>query len=144
MTCDFRIASQSAELGQPEIKLGVFPTWGGTQRLPRIVGIAKAKELILTGSRITAQTAQQIQLVHMVVPKETLREETTALAHLLGSGPSIALKLAKHAMNFGTQVPLDIGLTLEAQAFGLVVSTRDAAEGISAFLQKREPKFHGR
>ncbi len=144
IACDFRVASENAEMGQTESNLGLIPGWGGTQRLVRIIGLPKAKELIMLGNRITADEAARIGLVTKVVPKAKLQEETVALARKLADGPPIALRLAKETINFGTQVPLDIGLKLEAQAFGIALSTKDVMEGISAFMSKRKPEFKGK
>mgnify|MGYP001028472237 CR=1 FL=1 len=144
LACDFRLASDSAQLGQTETKLGLIPGWGGTQRLVRVIGLAKAKELIMLGERISAEEAERIGLVNKVVPKEKLNEETIALAKKLVEGPPVALKVAKEMLNFGTQVPLDIGLKLEAEAFGIVLSTKDVMEGVSAFMSKRKPEFKGK
>lgn len=143
LACDFRLASENVELGLPETKLGLIPGWGGTQRLVRIIGLAKAKELIMLGERISAHEAANIGLINKIVPKEKLHEETTALAKKLAEGPPVALRLAKEMLNFGTQVPLEIGLKLEANAFGLALSTKDVSEGISAFISKRKPEFKG-
>jgi len=144
LACDFRIASEHAELGQTEMKLGLIPGWGGTQRLSRIVGLAKAKELIMLGERISAEEAASIGLVNKVVPKEKLQEETVSFAKKFVEGPPVALRLAKEMLNFGTQVPLDVGLKLEAEAFGIVLSTKDVMEGVSAFMSKRKPEFKGK
>ncbi len=144
IACDFRVASENAEMGQTESNLGLIPGWGGTQRLVRIIGLPKAKELIMLGNRITAEEAARIGLVTKVVPKAKLQEETVALARKLADGPPIALRLAKETINFGTQVPLDIGLKLEAQAFGIALSTKDVMEGVSAFMSKRKPEFKGK
>jgi enoyl-CoA hydratase/3-hydroxyacyl-CoA dehydrogenase len=144
IACDFRVASENAEMGQTESNLGLIPGWGGTQRLVRMVGLPKAKELIMLGNRITAEEAARIGLVTKVVPKVKLQEETVALARKLADGPPIALRLAKETINFGTQVPLDIGLKLEAEAFGIALSTKDVMEGVSAFMSKRKPEFKGK
>lgn len=144
LACDFRLASESAELGQPEMKLGLIPGWGGTQRLVRLVGLAKAKEMIMLGERISAEEAARIGLVNKVIPKENLHQETVALAKKFVEGPPVALRLAKEMLNFGTQVPLDVGLKMEAEAFGLVLSTKDVMEGVSAFMSKRKPEFKGK
>ena len=144
IACDFRVASENAEMGQTESNLGLIPGWGGTQRLVRMVGLPKAKELIMLGNRITAEEAAKIGLVTKVVPKAKLQEETVALARKLADGPPVALRLAKETINFGTQVPLDIGLKLEAQAFGIALSTKDVMEGVSAFMSKRKPEFKGK
>jgi len=142
--CDFRIASEDAQLGQPEINLGLIPGWGGTQRLVRLVGLARAKEMIMLGDRISAEEAARIGLVNKVVPKAKLLEETAAFAKRLADGPPVALRLAKETVGFGTQVPLDIGLKLEAEALGIALSTKDIMEGVSAFMSKRKPEFKGK
>jgi len=144
LACDFRIADELAELGNPEIRLGIFPGWGGTQRLSRVIGLARAKELIMLGDRIPAEEALRIGLIHKVAPVGKLQDEAKALAQRLVEGPPIALKLAKHAMNLGTQFPLEVGLKVEAQAFGIVASAEDTIEGISAFFEKRKPEFKGK
>jgi enoyl-CoA hydratase/3-hydroxyacyl-CoA dehydrogenase len=144
LACDFRIASESAQLGATEIKLGLIPGWGGTQRLTRLVGLAKAKELILMGDRIPAQEALRIGLVTKVVPLAKLVEETKVFAKNFVDGPPVALKAAKHALNYATQEPLDIGLKFESEAFGIVLSTKDVMEGVSAFMSKRKPEFKGK
>ncbi|MCG2866753.1 MAG: 3-hydroxyacyl-CoA dehydrogenase NAD-binding domain-containing protein [Vulcanisaeta sp.] len=143
MTCDFRIATERSEFGQPEITLGILPGAGGTQRLIRLVGMAKAKELIMLGDRIKADEAYRIGLVNKVVPKERFEEEVRSFAMRLAQGPPIALTYAKYAINFGTQVPTDIGLMLEAAFFSMAVNTKDAQEGVMAFLTKRRPEFKG-
>ena len=143
MACDFRIAAEHAELGNPEIKLGIIPGWGGTQRLVRLVGLAKAKEIVMLGDRISAEEALKIGLVNKVVPFEDLRKEARALAKRLCKGPPIALKYAKWLLNFGSQFPLEIGQRLEATAFGVIFTTKDMREGIEAFMSKREPEFKG-
>ena len=144
LACDFRIASENVELGQPETNLGLIPGWGGTQRLMRIVGLAKAKQMIMLAERVSAEEAAKIGLINKAVARTKLVEETAALANKLAEGPPVALRLAKEAMNFGTQVPLDVGLKLEANAFGIVLSTKDVMEGVSAFMSKRKPEFKGK
>jgi len=143
LACDFRIASENAELGNPEIILGIIPGWGGTQRLARIVGLRNAKRLVMLGERLKADEALKIGLVDKVVPLEKLREEAKALAQRLAEGPPIAMKYAKHALNFGSQVPLNIGLRLEATLMALLFSTHDAKMGVEAFMSKRKPEFKG-
>jgi enoyl-CoA hydratase/3-hydroxyacyl-CoA dehydrogenase len=144
LACDFRIASENVELGQPETNLGLIPGWGGTQRLARIIGLARAKQMIMLAERVSAEEAAKIGLINKVVARAKLTEETVALANKLAEGPPIALRLAKEALNLGTQVPLDIGLKLEANAFGIVLSTKDVMEGVSAFMSKRKPEFKGK
>ena len=143
LACDFRIAAEHAELGNPEIRLGILPGWGGTQRLVRLVGLAKAKEIVLLGDRIPAEEALKIGLVNKVVPFEKLREEARALAKRLCEGPPLAIKYAKWLLNFGTQAPLDIGHRLESGIFGVLFTTKDMREGIEAFMSKRKPEFKG-
>jgi enoyl-CoA hydratase/3-hydroxyacyl-CoA dehydrogenase len=144
LACDFRVAAEHAELGSPEIALGLIPGWGGTQRLVRIVGLAKAKEMIMLGIRVKAEEALKIGLVHKVVHYEKLRDEARALAQKLSEGPPIAMKYAKRAINFGTQVPLDVGLRLESGLMGLSFSTEDLKEGIEAFMARRKAEFKGK
>lgn len=145
MACDFRIAAEHAELGSPEISLGLIPGWGGTQRLVRLVGLAKAKEMIMVpGVRLKADEALRIGLVSKVVHYEKLREETAAWAQKLSDGPPIAMKYAKHALNFGSQVPLEAGLRIEAGLMGLTFSTEDLKEGVEALFAKRKPEFKGK
>lgn len=144
MSGDFRIASETAMLGQPEINLGFIPGAGGTQRLPRLVGRSKAKELIYTGDMIPASEAAKIGLVDKVVPPEKLESEARALALKLAEKPPLALLAAKYSVQVGTESSIWAGMALESAYFGLLFSTDDVAEGIAAFLEKRKPKFKGR
>ncbi len=144
LACDFRLADEAAQLGNPEITLGIIPGWSGTQRLSKIIGVARAKELIMLGNRISAEEALKISLVHRVVPVDKLMEEVKSLARRLAEGPPVALKLAKHAIKVSSQFPSEVGLKVEAEAFGLLASTDDAVEGISAFFEKRKPEFKGK
>jgi len=144
MSCDIRIAAETAELGQPEINLGFIPGAGGTQRLARHIGRDRAKELIFTGDRIPAREAEKLGLVNKVVPADKLEQELRALASKLAEKPPLALAMAKYAINFGIEAPLWVGTMLEAAQFGLLFSTEDVIEGVSAFLQKRKPQFKGR
>lgn len=143
LACDFRIATDKSELGQPEIGLGILPGAGGTQRLIKLVGMAKAKELIMLGDRIKAEEAYRIGLVNRVVPKEKFEDEVRSFALRLAQGPPIALTYAKYAINFGTQMPVDLGLMLEAAFFSMAVNTKDAQEGVMAFLTRRRAEFKG-
>jgi len=145
MACDFRIAAEHAELGSPEISLGLIPGWGGTQRLARLVGLSKAKEMIMIpGMKLKAEEALKAGLVNKIVHFEKLREEATALAQKLADGPPVAMKYAKHALNFGTQVPLEAGLRIEAGLMGLTFSTEDLKEGVEALFSKRKAEFKGK
>ncbi|MEM0463119.1 3-hydroxyacyl-CoA dehydrogenase/enoyl-CoA hydratase family protein [Pyrobaculum sp.] len=144
MACDFRIAAETAELGQPEINLGFIPGAGGTQRLARLIGRDRAKELIFTGDRIPAREAERLGLVHKVVPPDKLEQELRAFAAKLAEKPPLALAMAKYAINFGLEAPQWVGMMLEATQFGLLFSTEDVIEGVSSFLQKKKPQFKGR
>jgi len=141
--CDFRIATTRSEFGQPEIRLGLIPGAGGTQRLARLIGVAKAKELIMLGERISAEEAYKMGLVNKLVEPSMLEEEVRSLAKKLAEMPPVALKAAKISINYGTQVPLNVGLNLEKSLFSLLFSTKDFIEGVSAFLSKRKPEFKG-
>lgn len=143
LACDFRIAAARAKIGLTEVGLSLLPGWGGTQRMPRIIGLARAKEAIMFAKRYTAKEALEIGLVHRVVPDDKFEEEVRAFAKELAEQSPIAIKLVKQCLNLGTQVPLDVGLELEAQAFGTLFSTKDLIEGITAFMQKRKPKYKG-
>ncbi len=144
MCCDLRIASENAKFGQPEIGLGIIPGCGGTQRLSRLVGETKAKELVYTGDIIDAHAAHDIGLINKVVSPDDLMPEANALARKLVSKSSIILSMAKKTINTGLNVDLSSGLDLEAECFALCFSTEDQKEGMSAFLEKRKPMFKGR
>ena len=144
LACDLRIAAEHAELGSPEINLGLIPGWGGTQRLVRIVGLAGAKEMVMLGTRLKAEEALRIGLVNRVVHFEKLKEETQTIATKLADGPPVAMKYVKHAVNFGSQVPLEVGLRLEAGLMGLAFSTEDLKEGVEALMSKRKAEFKGK
>lgn len=141
MSCDIRIASQNAKFGQVEANLGIIPGFGGTQRLPRIVGIAKAKELVYTAQIIKAEEAENIGLVNKVTTKETLLDECLEMANLIATKGQIALRYAKNAINNGYEMDIDKGINLESNLFGLCFASEDQEEGMSAFLEKREAKF---
>jgi enoyl-CoA hydratase len=143
-TCDIRIAAENAILGDGHSRLGVIGGGGSTQRLPRLIGIAKAKELIFSGEPIEAKEAERIGLVNKVVPTESLLEEAKKLAELYKARPPIVLKLIKAAINDGIQMGLAQGLDYEAKCATLVSLTEDAKEGFKAFLEKRKPEFKGR
>jgi enoyl-CoA hydratase len=142
--CDLVLAAETARFGQPEVNLGVIPGAGGTQRLARIVGMHRAKELNLLGEMIDAQEAHRIGIANRVVPADRLLAEARALADkLIGKAP-ITLRLIKEAMNEGYDLDLPKGLAIEAKAWGVVYSTEDKTEGVAAFLEKRKPAFRGR
>jgi enoyl-CoA hydratase len=142
--CDLVLAAEGARFGQPEINLGVIPGAGGTQRLARQVGLHRAKALNLLGEMIDAQEAYRIGLVNRVVPADRLLAEARALAEKLVGKPPVALRLIKEAMNEGYDLDLLKGLAIEAKAFAIAFSTEDKAEGVAAFLEKRQAAFKGR
>jgi len=144
LACDFRIASKRSELGQPEINLGLIPGGGGTQRLARLIGPARAKELVMLGERIPAGQAYEWGLVNRVVENERFLEEVRSFAEKLASGPPVAIRLAKRVIDWGAQAPMDAALFMEREAFGLLFSTEDMIEGTTAFLSKRKPEFKGK
>jgi enoyl-CoA hydratase len=143
MACDIRIASDRAKFGQPEVNLGIIPGGGGTQRLPRLVGEGQAMSLIMSGAMIGADEALRIGLVEAVHPADELREKTLELARSIASKSPIALQAAKESILAARRMPLDEGLKFERAWFGLLFSTRDKDEGVSAFLEKRQPEFRG-
>ena len=144
LACHLRIAADTAKFGQPEVKLGIAPGYGGTQRLPRLVGKGVAFRLILTGEVIDAQEAYRIGLVNKVVPAaDLLPESEKLLRDILATGP-LAVSLALEAVDRGLDMTLDDGLLLEANHFGLLAATHDMKEGLTAFLEKRPPRFEGR
>jgi enoyl-CoA hydratase len=144
LACTLRIAADTAILGQPEINLGLIPGFAGTQRLSRLIGKAKAMELILTGNPITASDALAIGLVNRVVPAAALLSETRALADELASKPAVALRYAMEAVNSGFEMPFAEACRLEASLFGMVTATDDMREGTKAFLEKRKASFTGK
>ena len=143
LACDFRIAAKRAKVGQTEINLGLVPGAGGSQRLIRMLGEAKAKELVMLGVRLTADEAVGMGLLTKVVENEALEGEARALAERLAKGPPVAMELAKLLLNRGGGMGIDAATELEALAFGLVTSSEDIYEGFQAFMEKREPKFKG-
>jgi enoyl-CoA hydratase len=143
LACDFRIASETARFGLPEIKIGAFPGGGGTQRLTRLIGIAKAKEMILTGDPISAEEALAIGLVMKVASKEKYLEEATHLAAKLAALPRLALQASKMLINRSHEINLATGLEFEARTFAAIAHTHDLAEGTKAFLEKRKANFTG-
>lgn len=143
MACDIRIASAKAKFGQPEVGLGITPGFSGTQRLPRLVGLGKAKELIYTAAVIPAEEALRIGLVNKVVAPEALMDEALALAVTIASKARLAVRYAKEAINRGIETDIETGIAVEASLFGLCFATADQKEGMAAFLQKRKPDFTG-
>jgi enoyl-CoA hydratase len=144
MACTIRIAAEHAKFGQPEVKLGLLPGGGGTQRLPRLVGKGRALQLILTGETISAQEAYRIGLVNEVVPAADLMGRAEAILKQIMANAPIAVKFSLEAANKGLETSQSEGLALEASYFGICAATEDKKEGTSAFLEKRAPKFRGR
>ena len=143
LSCDIRVASETARFGQPEINLGIIPGGRGTQRLTRLVGEGKAMELILTGDMIDAQTAYNLGLVNLVVPAADLEAKTMELANRIAEKSPVALRMAKEAVKTAARSSLDEGLRREIDLFALTFSSQDKDEGVRAFLEKRKPDFKG-
>jgi enoyl-CoA hydratase len=140
---DIRLASETAQLGQPEVNLGIIPGYGGTQRLARNIGRDRAKGLVFTGERVGAEDALRLGLVDRIVPAATLMDEALSLALTLAGKAPRALALAKIAINDGVNLPLEEALDLEAELFAQSADTADRREGTTAFLEKRQPKWSG-
>jgi enoyl-CoA hydratase len=144
MSCDMRVASDRARLGQPEINLGLIPGGGGTQRMPRLVGVGNAVRLILTGEMIGAEEALRIGLVDMVVPHDELRSATLELAGKIASKSPLTVRVGKEAIRASERMAIEEGILYERDLFCLCFSTEDKEEGVAAFLGKRKPEWKGR
>jgi 2-oxoglutaroyl-CoA hydrolase len=144
LACDFRLAAEDVQLALPEIRLGMIPGSGGTQRLARLIGLGRAKDVIMRGRRIGAEEALGLGLVTEVVPADGLGAAVARLIDELAELPPLALAMAKRVLNHAYDVPLHAGLELEGLAYGLLRSTHDFQEGVEAFTQKRKPEFEGR
>jgi len=144
LACDIRIASESATMGLTETRLAIIPGGGGTQRLPRIVGRGKAKELIFTGRRVDAKEALEIGLVNKVAPAGKLIDECLEMAAMICEAGPIAITQAKYAVNYGCEVDLHSGLAIESNAYWVTIPTADRLEGLAAFREKRKPVFKGK
>lgn len=144
LTADVRIAADNAKIGLPEITLGIIPGSGGTQRLPRLIGTSRAKELIFSGDIINADEAWRVGLVNKLVPAENLLPEAKKWAKRLASRGSLALRMAKTAINEGVRMDLELGLQYEHKCFSALFATEDQKEGMQAFLEKRPPKYQGK
>ena len=143
MACDFRIASENAKFGQPEVTLGIPAGFGGTQRMPRLIGKGRAKELLYTGDMINAEEALKIGLVNHVVPLAELLDKAKAIAAKIVERAPLAVQITKAAINRGTEMDQRSGISYEAEVFGLMFSTEDQKEGMAAFLEKRKANFKG-
>ncbi|GAB6107375.1 hypothetical protein JCM19376_13310 [Fusibacter bizertensis] len=141
MCCDIRIASEKAKFGQPEVGLGITPGFAGTQRLARLVGTGKAKELIFTAYIITAEQALQIGLVNLVVTNDALMKSALTMAEKISSNAQLAVRYAKSAINRGSETDLETAMVIEQDLFGLCFATHDQKEGMTAFVEKRTPNF---
>lgn len=141
LCCDFRFASEDARFGQPELNLGIIPGGGATQRLPRLIGLSKARELMFTGQIIDAKKALEIGLVDRLYPPDKLLEETLNFAKELSAKPLVALKTLKRAINKGVEMPLESALVYEGQCFLQTFVSEDGREGLRAFVEKRKPEF---
>ena len=142
--CDFVIASENARFSQPEVNLGIIPGAGGTQRLGRLVGLRRAKEICMTGDMLDAHEAYRLGLVNRVVPHDRLLLEARALAEKLLAKSPVTLRLIKQAINEGYGLPLEAGLAVEAKTWAVAFATEDRTEGVAAFLEKRKAAFKGR
>jgi enoyl-CoA hydratase len=141
LCCDLRIAAEGTRFGQPEVTLGIIPGGGGTQRLPRLIGAARAKELFFTGAMIDAQTALEMGLVNKIVPADKLMEEAVALATTIAAMPAVALKMIKQAVDHGINMDLNSALIYEGESFMLSYTSEDGREGLRAFVEKRKPSY---
>jgi enoyl-CoA hydratase len=144
MACTIRLASDDAMFGQPEVKLGVIPGYGGTQRLPRLVGRGRALQLILSGAMISAQEAYRIGLVNEIVPRSELIPRAEAILAQITANAPLAIKFSLEAVNKGLETSLAEGLFLESSLFAICAATEDKKEGTAAFVERRSPQFKGR
>jgi len=144
LSCDLRIATEKARLGLPEVTVGLIPGWGGTQRLPRLIGKGKAKEFIFTGDLMSADEAYRLGLVNRVVPEESLMEAARGMATRIVANSPIAVERAKQVIDKGLEMPLAGGLSCETEAAFMTFATEDRAEGMLAFIEKRKPVYKGR
>ncbi len=144
MGADFMYLATDAQVGQPEIKLGIIPGAGGTQRLPRLVGASRAREIIYSGRFVAAEEALELGIALKVLPPDDLLPTALRDAAAWAAGPTVAIAAAKRAINDGWGRPIGDALTIETEAFGACFSSEDAREGVAAFLEKREPSFRGR
>ena len=143
LACDLRVLSSTAQVGMTEVRVGIMPGAGGTQRLPRLVGVARAKDLIFSARRVDAAEALQMGLADRVVPAAAVLPTARALAQEIAANAPLAVRAAKHAIDVGCDAGLDAGLEIEAAAYDLLLPTRDRLEGLQAFADKRPPRYRG-
>jgi enoyl-CoA hydratase/carnithine racemase len=144
LACDIRIAAMNASMGLTETRLAIIPGGGGTQRLPRLIGRGKAKELIFTGRRVDAREALQIGLVNQICENEDLHDESRKMAAMICEAGPIAIEQAKYAINYGLETDLHTGLGIESNAYWVTIPTEDRLEGLAAFREKRKPVYKGK
>jgi len=144
LACDIRVASKAASMGLTETRLAIIPGAGGTQRLPRLIGRGKAKELIFTGKRVSTQEALQIGLVNQICEPESLRDECLKMAAMICETGPVAIEQAKYAINYGLETDLHTGLGIESNAYWVTIPTEDRLEGLAAFQEKRKPVYKGK
>jgi enoyl-CoA hydratase/carnithine racemase len=144
LASDIRIASENASMGLTETRLAIIPGGGGTQRLPRVIGVAKAKELIFTGRRVDAKEALEIGLVNKVASQQNLLDECLKMAAMISETGPIAVEMAKYAIDRGIEVDLATGLAIESNAYRVTIPTEDRVEGLTAFREKRKPQYKGK
>jgi len=144
LACDLRIAAMDAKMGCPEVNLGIIPGSGGTQRMPRLIGVGKAKELLFTGEAVSAEEAYRIGLVNKIVARETLLDEAKTWAKKLAAKPRVAMNLLKHAIDHGMDMDLNSAITFETDCFVQTYVSEDGREGFQAFIEKRKPSFKGK
>lgn len=144
LACDLRIAAMDAKMGCPEVNLGIIPGSGGTQRMPRLIGVGKAKELLFTGEAVTAEEAYRIGLVNKIVAREALLDEAKTWAKKLAAKPRVAMNLLKHAIDHGMDMDLNSAITFETDCFVQTYVSEDGREGFQAFIEKRKPSFKGK
>jgi len=144
LACDFRVAADNARFGQPEINLGIIPGGGGTQRLPRLIGLARAKELLYLGDMIDAEIAERYGLVNRVVPQADLMDEAITMAKRLAAKPTVAMQVMKNTVNTGINLDLNSATAYEIRNFLVTFASEDRVEGMKGLLEKRKPVFQGK
>jgi enoyl-CoA hydratase/carnithine racemase len=144
LPCDFRVAARRATFGLPEVTIGLLPAMGGTQRLPRLVGLSRAKEIALLGNRVGAQKAHELGLVHRVFENDSFERDTRAFAAELASRAPLSMRMTKQLLNSALSTDILMGMEAESTAFGVLASTEDMLEGVSSMFAKKKPEFRGK